>query len=335
MSQVTVLIPTLRRREGLTRALGSVFAQDQALDLMAEVVVVDNSPEGSARATVEALRASSPVPLIYVHEPHPGVATARNAGLARSSAPYVAFLDDDEEAPPRWLAPLLETHLSLNADVTFGPVRGVVTGAKPSRRAYLEAFFSRFGPEHSGVIDDSYGCGNSVMTRATALPGSTPFDSAADQTGGEDDRLFTHLKAQGARFAWAAEASVYEYAPPHRATLSYAFRRAISYGQSPSQICSRADDTLGLARWMVIGAGQAVVYGAVALGLWMARSPKRYSYADRAARGVGKVFWTSFLRFYGAAEAERSAMSTGGGPVLAGRDSLTDTAANTTQTRSL
>ncbi|MHB8284894.1 MAG: glycosyltransferase [Caulobacteraceae bacterium] len=332
MTQVCVLIPTLRRPEGLTRALRSVFAQDQVRDLAAQIVVVDNSPEGSAGATVEALRAASPVPLIYVHEPRPGVATARNAGLARCTAPYVAFLDDDEEAPQGWLAPLLQTHLSLNADVTFGPVKGVVSGGKASRRAYLEAFFSRFGPERSGLLDDSYGCGNSIMTRATALPGPTPFDSAADQTGGEDDRLFTHLKTQGARFAWAAEASVYEYAPPHRATLAYAFTRAIGYGQSPSQICNRAGDPLGVARWMAIGAGQFIVYGAFALALWAVRSPKRYGYADLAARGVGKIFWTNFLHFYGAAEAKRSAVRA---PVVSGMASLTDTAANATQTRSL
>jgi glycosyltransferase involved in cell wall biosynthesis len=334
MSAVTVLIPTLRRPEGLDRALRSIFAQQRARELIAEIVVVDNSPEASALPTVEALRPHSPAPLVYVHEPHPGVATARNAGLARSSAPYVAFLDDDEEAPDRWLATLLEIHLRFQADVTFGPVKGVVKGAKASRLRYLEAFFSRVGQDHSGLIEDSYGCGNSVMTRATALAGPAPFDSAADLTGGEDDRLFTHLKTQGARFAWAADATVYEHAPPHRATLAYAFKRALGYGQSPSQICSRAGDSLGVARWMLIGVGQAIVYGAAALGLWLARRPERYHYADRAARGLGKIFWTNFLHFYGAAEAKRSA-SRPYAPLSAGMASLTETATNTTQTRSL
>jgi hypothetical protein len=334
VSTVTVLIPTLRRPQGLERALRSVFAQQRARELIAEIVVVDNSPEASALATVEALRPLAPAPLVYVHEPHPGVATARNAGLVRSSAPYVAFLDDDEEAPDRWLAPLLETHLRFEADVTFGPVEGVVLGVKASRRRYLEAFFSRHGPETSGLIDESYGCGNSVMTRATVLGGPAPFDCAADLTGGEDDRLFTQLKARGARFAWAAEASVYEHAPPHRATLAYAFTRAVGYGQSPSQICSRAGDRLGVARWMLIGAGQAIVYGIAALALWLARRPERYLYADRAARGVGKIVWTNFLHFYGAAEAKRSARRSVA-TLAAGRASLTETATNTTQTRSL
>jgi glycosyltransferase involved in cell wall biosynthesis len=334
MSSVTVLIPTLRRPEGLARALHSVFAQQQARELIAEIVVVDNSPEASALATVEAMRPLAPAPLVYVHEPHPGVATARNAGLAQSSAPYVAFLDDDEEAPDRWLAPLLETHLRFEADVTFGPVRGVVPAVKASRRPFLEGFFSRLGPEQSGLIDDSYGCGNSVMTRATVLAGPSPFDSAADLTGGEDDRLFTYLRTKGARFAWAAEAVVYEHAPPHRATLAYTFTRAIGYGQSPSQICNRAGDHLGVARWMLIGAGQTVLYSFGALGLWLARRPERYRYANLAARGLGKIFWPNFLHFYGAAEAKRSARRSIV-PRAAGKASLAETATNTTQTKSL
>ena len=124
---VAVVIPTLRRRASLTRALISLFQQNRAAELIAEIIVVDNAPEGSAREAVEGLRPASPAPLIYVHEPRPGVATARNAGVgAVSRSDYVAFLDDDEEAPPGWLAALTRTHLALGADVTFGtcPRRG-------------------------------------------------------------------------------------------------------------------------------------------------------------------------------------------------------------------
>jgi succinoglycan biosynthesis protein ExoM len=106
---IAVLIPTLARPESLTRALRSVFAQDRC-DLIREIVVADNAPDASARRTVEALRSCAPVPIIYVHAQPPGVATARNAGLAATDAPYVAFLDDDEEAQANWLSDLFETH---------------------------------------------------------------------------------------------------------------------------------------------------------------------------------------------------------------------------------
>jgi glycosyltransferase involved in cell wall biosynthesis len=305
---VAVVIPTLRRQISLGRALASLFSQNDASDLIAEIVVVDNAPEGSAREAVDGLRSRSPAPLIYVHEPHPGVATARNAGVrAVTRSAYIAFLDDDEEAPPGWLAALTRTHLAFQADVTFGPVRGVAA-VKASRKAYIEAFFSRTGPAASGLLEDAvFGCGNAILTRATALPGSAPFDPAADLTGGEDDRLFTALKAKGARFAWAADALVYEHAPAHRARLRYTFLRALGYGQSPSQICARQGDWIGVFGWMLVGAAQLSVYGAIATSLWALRRPARFRYADKAMRGLGKVLWASPLNFYGLNGADRAA----------------------------
>jgi hypothetical protein len=65
------------------------------------------------------------------------------------------------------------------------------------------------------VIDDYHGCGNALLTRATALAGPAPFNTGRDQGGGEDDDLFAELKAQGRRFAWAAEASVLEHPAAH------------------------------------------------------------------------------------------------------------------------
>jgi glycosyltransferase involved in cell wall biosynthesis len=297
---VAVVIPTLRRPASLARALASLFAQDDAAARIAEIVVVDNAPQACARETVDALRSRSPAPLIYVHEPRPGVATARNAGVnAVTRSPYIAFLDDDEEASPGWLAALIQTHLAVQADVTFGPVQGVAA-VKASRKAYIEAFFSRTGPQTSGLLADAvFGCGNAMLTRATALAGPAPFDPAADLTGGEDDRLFNALKAKGARFAWAADALVYEHAPAHRARLAYTFLRALGYGQSPSQTCARRGDWLGVAGWMLVGAAQLSVYGAISAALWMLRRPARFRYADKAMRGLGKVLWATTLNFYG------------------------------------
>ena len=289
---VDVLIPTLRRPDQLVRALRSLFAQHGADEVVASIVVVDNSPEGSAASVVDALRPASPSLLIYVHEPRPGVATARNAGLAACSAPLVAFLDDDEEAPPHWLAELRLAHLSLGSAVTFGPVRGVAPDARPEFRDYLDRFFSREGGPQTALISTAYGCGNSIMTRAVALAGPEPFDVRADLTGGEDDRLFCKLREAGLAFGWAAQAWVYEYAPAHRAHVRYALKRAFCYGQSPSQISVRERNWPQLIRNMGVGGGQAAVYGAIALLLAAAgRGDAAITFLDRSMRGVGKVCW--------------------------------------------
>jgi hypothetical protein len=236
------------------------------------------------------------------------VATARNAALAATKAPLIAFLDDDEEASPGWLAALLETAERQGADAVFGPITGRAPEGALRHRAYLEAFFSRTGPSASGPIDEPFGCGNSLLRRATALPGPAPFDASADQTGGEDDVLFAGLKARGGRFAWAAQAVVVEHAPAHRARLGYVLMRAFAYGQGPSQTCARRRDWLGVVRWSVIGAGQAVVFGAAAAALWAVRAPAAPNVLDRAVRGLGKMFWMNGLepRLYGRAELTRA-----------------------------
>lgn len=304
---VVVIIPTLRRPDGLRDALRSVFAQENVAGRLARIVVVDNDPTGSARDLVEGLQAETTWPLTYVHAPAPGVATARNAGLAATEAPLIAFLDDDEVASPGWLTALLDGQAQTGADVVFGPITGRAPSAEPWLQPYLERFFGRHGPTTTQAIDQPWGCGNSLMVRATALPGPAPFNTASDQAGGEDDALFAALSARGGRFGWVADAWVEEFAPPHRATLRYALARAFAYGQGPSQTAAAARNWPGVVRWMLIGAAQAVVWGGAAAAMAITRNPRRAEFYDRTARGIGKLFWMKGFEphFYGARELAR------------------------------
>ncbi|GAA0869732.1 glycosyltransferase family 2 protein [Brevundimonas basaltis] len=307
MADVAIIVPTLRRPQSLERALRSLFAQTGVADRVSAIVVVDNDPSGSAEGGVEALRTLSPWPLFYVHAPRPGVATARNAGLAATDARLIAFLDDDEAASPLWLGSLIKAQETTGADAVFGPITGRAPEAEPWLKPYLERFFGREGPAQTGLVDEPYGCGNSLMVRATALPGSEPFDPGSDQVGGEDDALFAALRDRGGRFGWAADAWVEEFAPAHRATLAYALARAFAYGQGPSQTAAAARDWPAVLRWMIIGVGQTIVWGAAAAALTLIRSPARAALYDRTARGVGKLFWMKGFEphFYGARELAR------------------------------
>jgi len=58
--------------------------------------------------------------------------------------------------------------------VVFGPVKTRVLEAKVAHRPYREWFFSREGPAQEQVIDVYYGCGNSLLRRAS-LPCDPPF----------------------------------------------------------------------------------------------------------------------------------------------------------------
>ena len=301
MARLTVMIPTQRRLGGLTVAVRSVLGQQGVSDL--EIVVVDNDQVDSARQTVETLASDAAYPIHYVHEPRAGVANARNAGMAKAGGELIAFLDDDEEAPTGWLAALLAAQIRYDADVVFGPVRARAPASIVKHRDYLERFFSREGQAEAGLIDHYYGCGDSLLRRAALPDPVAPFAVERNHIGGEDDMLFGHMQANGARFAWEPAAWVWEDPVPDRLTLDYTVARAFAYGQGPSAHCAAASppDRLGIARWMAIGVGQAAVFGMVAGFKWLTGAGDRAEWLDRAARGLGKTLWWGpfKIQFYG------------------------------------
>jgi len=305
--KATVLVPTFRRPDSLRAALQSIAAQ-RDLSLIQRVIVVDNDPQASATDVVRTFIKTAPFPVVLVHAPVPGVANARNAGVAAAQdAEFIAFLDDDETASPDWLSGLLRTQATTAADVVFGPIRGQAPSAPAAQRAFIEEFFSRKGPTSSVVIDRSYGCGNSLMRVSTALSSPVPFAVEANETGGEDDMLFARLSAQGAVYAWAADAWVDEHAPTHRATLNYVMKRAFAYGQGPSQTSAQQGQPFAVARWMAIGVAQLIFHGSMGLMMWITRRSSAYAQFRKAIEGLGKLLWFKNLelRLYGQAELDR------------------------------
>ena len=294
--RVSVLIPTFRRPEGFLRAARSVFAQNELAGV--DLVAIDNSPEASARDAFAELAAEAPIPFHHAHEPAPGVANARNAALKRARGDLVAWLDDDEEASPHWLATLVKQRTDTGAQSVFGPVRAKAPGPL---HGFYEQLYSRSGPAESGLTPHAYGIGNSLQPRS--LFGDAPFDARANQTGGEDDALFASWREAGATFAWAADAWVIEHVAPERARLTHGLRRAFAYGQGPCETAWALRDYPALARHTLVGAGQLAVFGAASLVCAPAAPSHALSFADRAARGAGKVFWMFEQRFYGEAAA--------------------------------
>jgi glycosyltransferase involved in cell wall biosynthesis len=294
MTQISVLIPTFRRPEGFARAARSVFAQDDVAGV--ELIGVDNSAEGSAVAMFRALEKSAPIPFRWVHEPRPGVANARNAALMLARGEFVAWLDDDEEAPAHWLGALARERRSSGAQSVFGPVRGKAEGTD---RAFFEKLYSRSGPARSGASQRAYGIGNSLQPRAL-FGDEAAFDPHTNQTGGEDDALFASWREAGACFAWAPDAWVIEHVSAERCQLGHGLKRAFAYGQGPCELAWAGRRYLALARHMGVGLAQMLVYGAASAPILLAQRASGLALLGRAARGAGKVFWCFEQRFYGA-----------------------------------
>ena len=107
---ITVAVCTFRRNALLRQVVPLLLAQADSLDrsrYRAEVLVIDNNPDGDAGPVVAALREQAEAvqgaaPLHYVHQPRPGLSAARNAALERAAGSLLAFIDvgnADDPAP--------------------------------------------------------------------------------------------------------------------------------------------------------------------------------------------------------------------------------------------
>lgn len=96
--KVSVVIPTYNRPRRVVQALESVLAQTHR-DF--EVIIVDDGSTDETRERLRPLLHESRVR--YVYQNNAGVAAARNAGIARSSAEIVSFLDSDDLWKPNKL----------------------------------------------------------------------------------------------------------------------------------------------------------------------------------------------------------------------------------------
>jgi GT2 family glycosyltransferase len=116
---ISVVIPTYRRPEALTRCLDALARQDKVAD---EILVVIRREDAASRDCIEA-RADNSVRLVPIDVAAgcPGFVAALNAGLAASSGAIVCLTDDDAEPRPDWIARI---SASLAADASIGAVGG-------------------------------------------------------------------------------------------------------------------------------------------------------------------------------------------------------------------
>lgn len=149
----SVVIPTFRRPQQLSESILSALRQH---GVTLEIVVVDDSPEGSGAAVVEAIGDAR---VTYLKNPHPsgGVPSrVRNLGWPPTSGRFLHFLDDDDLVTDGHYAAVqgaFERH--PEAGLVFGRVEPFGSGPADqlqhektyfARAARKAAMSNRFGP---------------------------------------------------------------------------------------------------------------------------------------------------------------------------------------------
>lgn len=232
---VSVCVCTYKRPMLLAKLLDSLASQAIEDNFTYEVVVVDNDKTGSARVVAEAAQKRYPgLALTYAIEHIQGISYARNRTVALGRGEFLAFIDDDEQASPRWLFNLFETMNRHQADAVFGPVLAEYPPGT-SKWMIKSRLFERPRYANGTRLTSSDGrTGNALVGAEWATRRKpAPFDSQLAHSGGEDYDFFKWMASEGGRLVWSDTATVSEIVPQQRQSLKFIlerrFRASLTY----------------------------------------------------------------------------------------------------------
>jgi GT2 family glycosyltransferase len=259
---VVVCAYTDRRWRDIRDALASLDAQTHR---PAEVLlVIDHNPRLAERARAE-LRGVR----VLENEQQRGLSGARNAGVENSCGDIVAFLDDDAEARPDWLARLLDPYDQPDVVAVGGAARPQWPRGQ-NRPNWLPADDAR---TDTGPLDWVLGCaytglptrlaevrnlmGCNMSFRRSVFEGIGGFNTGIGRLGAlplgcEETELCIRVRQRlpGTRIVFEPEAVVSHRISPDRISWSYLRRRSWAEGISKAAITRLVgpDDALSTER---------------------------------------------------------------------------------------
>lgn len=256
MLPVAVAISTIGRPAALARCLRSLAAGPA---VPAEVVVVDQSPDGSAAA------AAASVPTLnvrHVTQAPLGLGAAQNEAVRQTAEEIVAVLDDDCVAAPDWVALVHDLLGADLLDLVGGRVLPLEDGA-----AGLHPVASRTSTTprtfRSRVRPWEVGSGNNFAVRRAWFERVGGCDvrlgPGSPGRGAVDIDLFYRLLRAGARAGYEPALVVFH----ERKTRDERLARRVPYGYGMGVACAkwlREGDRCAarvLAAWVQLRAARA------------------------------------------------------------------------------
>jgi glycosyltransferase involved in cell wall biosynthesis len=241
---ITVAICTHNRATYLRLALQSLLEQT-APQHRFDILVVDNASTDGTPAEVERARRARG-DIRCVREDRLGLSHARNRAIAETRTPYIAYLDDDAIAAPRWVERLVHcfTQLSPAPAAVGGPIHPIWEAARPSWLPdSLLGYLTVLERPGSGYLDLKrqliFGANMAFDHRALTEVGG--FSTSLGRIGnrllsGEEMLLLAQLHARGACGYYDEQASVRHHVAANRLSKEWFYRRVYWDGMSSALV---------------------------------------------------------------------------------------------------
>ena len=231
---LSIIIPTYNRLPYLRGCLDSLLAQPASADQ--EIIVVDNSDDGSAAAI------QTEYPQVHlVAEPTPGLSHARNRGLAEATHKWVLFLDDDVRCP----AGFLERALYNATQNDFTLVGGYYVPWYPQPRpAWLSPDYGRkaaLTTDRRAIVpgQDGYLSGGILLGRTEILRSKGGFSTDHGMHRrpgyGEEDELQWRLHQLGFFIGFDPDWWLEHAVLPHKYELGWQIHSAYARRRDAAQ----------------------------------------------------------------------------------------------------
>ncbi|MFZ1266679.1 MAG: glycosyltransferase [Anaerolineae bacterium] len=238
----SIIIPTFGRQQALSACLQALARLDAARDAC-EVIVVNDG--GSWDAPALAAAWSGQLNLRLLAQSHAGPAAARNLGGRHAQGNFLAFVDDDCQADPGWLA-ALTAQLAAMPDHLVG---GRTVNALAD---------NRFAATSQAIVSYLYAHYNADPTRARFLASNNlavsarrfrqrgGFDTAFPWAAGEDREFCARWLAHGGGMIYAPQAIVYH---TQALTARSFWQQQFNYGRGARRLRRRVDLAPAAESW--------------------------------------------------------------------------------------
>jgi GT2 family glycosyltransferase len=249
---VSIVIPTTGRPGYLEVALASLAPQAAAAG--AEVVVLAHGDDPALRAVARRHTAR--------YEPIAaggGINVVRNAGVGATTAPVIAFVDDDVEVPPTWLPALLGAlDADPGADAFGGPITVRLEGPDVPVSCGRDAAPITELDLGADDVEDAWAWGANFAVRRSAFGRIGPFDERLVNAGDEEEWQ-ERLRDAGGRVRYVAAMGLVHRRSPEDARLRPLMRAQFARGRAARRwdafrgaepsLASEVRTTLGATVW--------------------------------------------------------------------------------------